>query len=262
MDLGLKDKVAFVMAGSKGLGKAVALELAKEGANVSIISRSRENLKKAQEEIKSITGKEVLTIEGDVTRKEDIEKSVEETVNKFGTIHILFANAGGPPAGGFFDVKPEDYLKAVELNLMSTIYAVYAVKDYMINQKWGRIIASTSISVKQPLDNLILSNVSRMGVVSFIKSVSNALAPYGITANVVAPGYTMTERIENLLNARIEKEGITFEEAQKSMITDIPMKRLGTVEEFASTVSFLASEKASYITGVVVPIDGGFIKGV
>ncbi len=203
-----------------------------------------------------------MAIEGDVIRKEDIEKAVKETVSKFGTIHILFANAGGPPAGGFFDVKPEDYLKAVELNLMSTIYAVYAVKDYMINQKWGRIIASTSISVKQPLDNLILSNVSRMGVVAFIKSVSNALAPFGITANVVAPGYTMTERIENLLKARVEKEGITFEEAQKSMITDIPMKRLGTVEEFASTVAFLASEKASYITGVVLPIDGGFIKGV
>jgi 3-oxoacyl-[acyl-carrier protein] reductase len=262
MDLGLKDKVAFVMAGSKGLGKAVALELAKEGANVSIISRSRENLKKAQEEIKSITGKEVLIVEGGVARKEDIEKAVKETVSKFGTIHILFANAGGPPAGGFFDVKPEDYLKAVELNLMSTIYAVYAVKDYMINQKWGRIIASTSISVKQPLDNLILSNVSRMGVVAFIKSISNALAPFGITANAVAPGYTMTERIENLLKARVEKEGISFEEAQKSMITDIPMKRLGTVEEFASTVAFLASEKASYITGIVVPIDGGFIKGV
>lgn len=262
MDLGLKDKVAFVMAGSKGLGKAVALELAKEGVNVAIMSRNSENLKKAQEEIKSITGKEVLTIVGDVTRKEDIERAVRETVERFGTIHILFANAGGPPAGGFFDVKPEDYLKAVELNLMSTIYAVYAVKDYMIKQKWGRIIASTSISVKQPLDNLILSNVSRMGVISFIKSVSIALAPFGITANAIAPGYTMTERIENLLKARVEKEGITFEEAQKSMITDIPMKRLGTTQEFASTVAFLASERASYITGVVLPIDGGFIKGL
>jgi 3-oxoacyl-[acyl-carrier protein] reductase len=262
MELGLKDKVAFVMAGSKGLGKAVALELAKEGAHVAIISRSEENLRKAADEIKSSTGREVLRIVGDVTRKEDIERAVKETAERFGTIHILFANAGGPPAGGFFDVKPEDYLKAVELNLMSTIYAVYAVKDYMINQKWGRIIASTSISVKQPLDNLILSNVSRMGVISFIKSISNALAPFGITANAVAPGYTMTERIENLLKARVEKEGITFEEAQKSMIADIPMKRLGTVEEFASTVLFLASEKASYITGVVIPVDGGFIKGL
>ena len=262
MDFGLKNKVAFVMAGSKGLGKAVALELAKEGANVAIISRNEENLKRAADEIKSSTGKEVLKIVGDVTRKEDIERAVKETAERFGTIHILFSNAGGPPAGGFFDVKPEDYLKAVELNLMSTIYAVYAVKDYMINQKWGRIIASTSISVKQPLDNLILSNVSRMGVISFIKSVSNSLAPFGITANAVAPGYTMTERIENLLKARVEKEGINFDEAQKSMITDIPMKRLGTAQEFASTVLFLASEKASYVTGTLLPIDGGFIKGL
>jgi 3-oxoacyl-[acyl-carrier protein] reductase len=145
---------------------------------------------------------------------------------------------------------------------MSTIYAVYGVKDLMVKQNWGRIIASTSISVKQPLDNLILSNVSRAGVVAFIKSVSNALAPFNITANVVAPGYTMTERVENLLKARVEKEGITFEEAQKAMVASIPMKRIGTVEEFASTVAFLASEKASYITGVVLPIDGGFIKGV
>jgi len=262
MDLGIKGKVAFVMAGSKGLGKGVAMKLAEEGCFVSIMSRDEANLQKAKEEIKNLTGVEVLTIAGDATKQEMVEMAIKKTVEKFGTIHILFANAGGPPSGGFFDVKPSDYLDAVHLNLMSTIYAVYGVKDYMIKERWGRIIASTSISVKQPLDNLILSNVSRAGVVSFIKTVSNALAPYGITANVVAPGYTMTERVENLLRARVEKEGISFEEAQNSMIANIPMKRIGTVEEFASTVAFLASEKASYITGVVIPIDGGFIKGV
>jgi len=262
MDLGLKGKVAFVMAGSKGLGKGVALKLAEEGALVSILSRSLDNLKKAQEEIKTHTGFEPLICVGDATKKDDVMRAIDETVSKFGTIHILFANAGGPPSGGFFDVKPEDYLDAVHLNLMSTIYAVYGVKDLMVKQNWGRIIASTSISVKQPLDNLILSIVSRAGVVAFIKSVSNALAPFNITANVVAPGYTMTERVENLLKTRVEKEGITFEEAQKAMVASIPMKRIGEVMEFASTVAFLASEKASYITGVVLPIDGGFIKGV
>jgi len=262
MELGLKGKVAFVMAGSKGLGKGVAMKFAEEGAFVSVVSRDENNLQKAKEEIKAKTHVDILTIKGDVTNKEDLQNAINKTVEKFGTIHILFANAGGPPSGGFFDVRADDYLNAIHLNLMSTIYAVYGVKDYMIKQKWGRIIASTSISVKQPLDNLILSNVSRVGVVTFIKSVSNALAPYGITANVVAPGYTMTERVENLLKARVEKEGISFEEAQKTMIANIPTGRVGTVDEFASTVAYLASEKASYITGVVLPIDGGFIKGV
>jgi Short-chain dehydrogenases of various substrate specificities len=136
------------------------------------MARSLDNLKKAQEEIKAHTGFEPLICVGDATKKDDVMKALDETVSKFGTIHILFANAGGPPSGGFFDVKEEDYLDAVHLNLMSTIYAVYGVKDLMVKQNWGRIIASTSISVKQPLDNLILSNVSRAGVVAFIKSVS------------------------------------------------------------------------------------------
>ena len=262
MELGLKDKVAFVMAGSKGLGKGVATKLAEEGAQVVITSRNIENLRQAQDEIKSITGREVLIMSMDATKKEDIEKAVDETVKKFGTIHILFANAGGPPPGTFFDVKPEDYLTAINLNLMSTIYAVYAVIPYMMKQKWGRIIASTSMTVKQPLDSLILSNVARIGVVSFIKSVSNVVAPYGITANCVAPAYTMTERIKHLVEAQVKKEGVSEEVAQKSMIKDIPMGRMGTVEEFASTVAFLASENASFITGILLPIDGGYVKGV
>lgn len=262
MELGLKDKVAFVMAGSKGLGKGVATKLAEEGAQVVITSRNIENLRQAQEEIKNITGREVLIIPMDATKKDDIQKAVDETIKKFGTIHILFANSGGPPPGTFFDVKPEDYLSAINLNLMSTIYAVYAVIPYMMKQKWGRIIASTSMTVKQPLDSLILSNVSRIGVVSFIKSVSNVVAPYGITANCVAPAYTMTERIKHLVEAQVKKEGVSEEVAQKSMIKDIPMGRMGTVEEFASTVAFLASENASFITGILLPIDGGYVKGV
>lgn len=262
MELGLKDKVAFVMAGSKGLGKGVATKLAEEGAQVVITSRNIENLRQAQEEIKNITGREVLIIPMDATKKDDIQKVVDETIKKFGTIHILFANSGGPPPGTFFDVKPEDYLSAINLNLMSTIYAVYAVIPYMMKQNWGRIIASTSMTVKQPLDSLILSNVSRIGVVSFIKSVSNVVAPYGITANCVAPAYTMTERIKHLVEAQVKKEGVSEEVAQKSMIKDIPMGRMGTVEEFASTVAFLASENASFITGILLPIDGGYVKGI
>jgi 3-oxoacyl-[acyl-carrier protein] reductase len=260
MEFGLKGKTAFVMAGSKGLGKAAALKLSEEGANIAIISRSMENLKKAQKDIKEKTGKSPFIIQGDVKNKKDVENAVKETVKKFSTVHILFANAGGPPAGGFFDFKPEDYEEAVKLNLMSTIYATYAVIPFMKENKWGRIIASVSISVKQPMDSLILSNVSRAGVITFIKSVSNAVAPFNITANSILTGYTMTDRVKNLLENAARKNGTSIEEASRNIIEKIPMGRIGTVEEYASLVAFLASEKASYITGISIPIDGGYIK--
>ncbi len=262
MDLELKSKTALIMAGSKGLGKAVAMKLSEEGANVSIVSRNIENLKKTQAEIMGKTGNEPIIISGDVKNQSDIEKAVNETVNKFGTIHILFTNAGGPPAGGFFDVKPNDYEEAVRLNLMSTIYAVYAVMPFMRKNKWGRIIASVSISIKQPLDNLILSNVSRAGISTFIKSVSNVVAPLNITANCILPGYTMTNRVKSLIKTAAEKNNVNIEEAEEKMTRSIPMGRIGTVEEFASLVAFIASSKASYITGTTIPVDGGFIKCV
>lgn len=262
MELGISDKVALVMGASKGLGKGVALNLAQEGAKVAILSREKSNIERAAKEIESKTQGIVLPIQCDVTKKESVDKAVKEVVDRFGTIHLLFANSGGPPSGGFFDFIPDDYLKAIHLNLMSTIYATYAVVPYMMKNEYGRIVASTSISVKQPLNNLILSNVSRAGVVTFIKSVSTALASYNITANVVAPGYTATERIEDLLEAIIEKEKISKEEALESFIKDIPLKRIAEISEFADVVTFLLSERASYVTGIVLPIDGGFIKGI
>lgn len=262
MDLGLSDKAAFVMAASKGLGKAVAMRLAQEGAKVAILSREKENVNKAAKEIEAKTQGVVYPIQCDVTKRESVEKAVNETAKRFGGIHLLFANAGGPPSGGFFDFTPDDYIKAVQLNLMSTIYAVYAVSSFMKENRFGRIVASCSVSVKQPLDNLILSNVSRAGVVTFIKSVSNVLAPYNITANVVAPGYTMTERVDQLIKVQMSKNGISKEEALRNFVKDIPMGRVATVDEFADVVAFLLSEKASYITGAVIPIDGGFIKGI
>jgi len=262
MDLGLKNKNAVVMAGSKGLGKGVALKLAEEGANVLIMSRNLDNLNKAKEEIESRTKREVAIFQGDVTKKDDVFYAVKTAAKKFGTVHILFTNAGGPPPGGFFDVKPDDYLSAVNLNLMSTIYGVYAAVPYMKKNKWGRIIASVSISVKQPLDNLILSNVSRAGIITFIKSVANAVAPLNITANAVLPGYTMTDRVKHLIENGANKKGTTFESEAEKIIKNIPMGRIGLVEEFSSVVAFLASEEASYITGAAIPIDGGFIKCV
>ncbi len=260
MKLDLEGKTAFIMAGSKGLGKSVALKFLEEGTNVAIISRNTENLERAREELKEKTGETPLIIQADVKNKEDIKKAVSETVKKFGTIHVLFTNAGGPPAGGFFDVKAEDYEDAVRLNLMSTIYAVYEVVPLMKENRWGRIIASVSMSVKQPMDNIILSNVSRAGIITFIKSVSNAVAPFNITANSVLPGYTMTDRVKNLVEGAAKKNNISYKEAIKKITQKIPIGRIGTVEEFASLVAFIASEKASYITGTAIPIDGGYIK--
>jgi len=173
----------------------------------------------------------------DATKKMISKKRIDETNQKvWYDSHSFCKFMEVHPPGTFFDVKPEDYLSAINLNLMSTIYAVYAVIPYMMKQKWGRIIASTSMTVKQPLDSLILSNVSRIGVVSFIKSVSNVVAPYGITANCVAPAYTMTERIKHLVEAQVKKEGVSEEVAQKSMIKDIPM---GEWEQLKSSPQLL-----------------------
>ena len=262
MELGLNGKIALVMAGSKGLGKAVALELSAEGANVAIISRNMENLKSAQKEIEGKTGKKVLIVQGDVTNRNDIKNAINKTVEKFGTVHILFANAGGPPSGGFFDVKAEDFEKAVKLNLMSTIYAVYETVPYMKKNKWGRIIASVSMSVKQPMDNLILSNVSRAGIITFIKSVSNAVAKFNITANSILPGYIMTDRVKNIIKAQSEKLNLSESKVLENITKNIPTGRIGTVKEYASLVAFIASENAAYINGAAIQIDGGYIKCV
>jgi len=201
MDLGIKDKVAFVTASSKGLGKAVASQLSKEGAKVVICARNKEHLARTRDEIIYRTGGVVKIIPADVTNNEQITKAINEIVQEFGTLDILVCNAGGPPAGMFEDFAIDDYRKALELNLLSTVTLCYEVIPHMKKQHWGRIINITSVSVKQPIDNLILSNTSRTGVIGFSKSLSNQVAKYGITVNAVCPGYTKTQRVENLAKA-------------------------------------------------------------
>ncbi|HHE40898.1 MAG TPA: SDR family NAD(P)-dependent oxidoreductase, partial [Candidatus Cloacimonetes bacterium] len=195
MYLGIKDKIAFVSASSKGLGKAVALQLAQEGAKVIICARDEDELIKAKADIEYRTGAEIMSLQLDVTIQEQINKAIDAIIKEFGTIDILVCNAGGPPAGMFEDFTPDDYREAVELNLMSTITLCYKVIPFMKRQQWGRIINITSVSVKQPIDNLILSNTSRSGVIGFSKSLSNQVAKDGITVNAVCPGYTMTQRV-------------------------------------------------------------------
>ncbi len=262
MDLGIKGRVALVAASSRGLGKAIAFQLSREGAKVVICARGKERLYQTRDEIASETGGEVRSFVADVTDKDQVKSIVEKTVNEFGTIDILVSNAGGPPAGLADDFAEEDYRKALELNLMSTVNLCYEVIPLMKKQRWGRIINMTSVSAKQPIKTLILSNTSRAGVLGFSKSISEQLAPYGITVNAICPGYTKTERIDELAQSFADSGKGSVEDFYKNIEESIPLGRFATPDEVASAAAFLASERAAYITGVSLQIDGGYIKGL
>lgn len=262
MDLGLKDKVALVAASSKGLGKAVALQLSREGAKVIVCARNKERLYKTRDEIASETGGEVRAYITDVREREQVGKMVKQIVDEFGTIEILVCNAGGPPSGMADDFSLEDYRGALELNLLSTVNLCYEAIPLMKKQGWGRIINMTSVSAKQPIHSLILSNTARAGVLGFSKSLSNQLAPFGITVNSICPGYTKTERVESLAKSYEESGKGTVDDFYSDIEKMIPVRRLGTPDEIAGAVAFLASERASYITGVALQIDGGYIKSL
>ncbi len=262
MDLGITNRVALVVAASKGLGKAIALQLSKEGAKVTVCARNKATLDKTRNEIAAETGGEIKAFVADVTDSNQAHKMVDEIVGEFGTIDILVCNAGGPPSGLVDDFTPEDYLNAVQLNLISTVYLCYEVMPLMKKQKWGRIINMTSVSAKQPIETLILSNTARAGVLGFSKSLSNQLAPYGITVNAVCPGYTRTERVKSLALSFQESGKGTVQDFYKNIEKDIPIGRLGKPEEIAQVVTFLASEGAGYITGVALQVDGGYIKAL
>ena len=262
MNLGLKDKIAVVGASSKGLGKAIAFGLAQEGAKVVICARNNEVLIQTAEEISNATESEVLAISTDVSQPEQVEELITETISHFGGIDILVNNAGGPKAGRFNDLSAEDYQHAVHLNLMSTINLCRAVVPTMRERGGGRIINLTSVSVKQPVDGLMLSNMARTGVIGFAKTLATELAPDKILVNNVCPGIIFTDRIKQLATVRAEEAGTTFDEALKKMTADIPLGRIGDPEEFANLVVFLASEKSSYITGATIQVDGGMVKSL
>ncbi len=262
MNLGLEGKVAMVAAASKGLGKAVAMGLAREGARVSICARQEDTLQAAASEIREATGADVLAVPTDVTQREDLEHWVERTVAELGPPLITVTNAGGPPPGNFFDLTEADWRAALDLTLMSAVHLAYKTVPYMREAGWGRVITMTSVSVKMPLDNLMLSNAIRMAVIGLTKSLSNELAGEGITVNSVLPGWTRTERVEQLLHALAQRDGISVEEAEARITRNIPAGRMGRPEEFADVVVFLASERASFVNGVSLQVDGGFYKAV
>jgi 3-oxoacyl-[acyl-carrier protein] reductase len=262
MDLGLKDKVAIVAASSRGLGKACALELAREGANVVVCAREAEHLAATAAEIQAASAVQVLSIPTDLTDAAQIEHLVDETMRRFGRIDVLVTNNGGPPAGAFDEFDDGAWLAAHQLTLMSAVRLIRAVLPTMRAQRWGRIINITSVSVKQPIDNLLLSNVYRPGVVGLAKTLSAQVAADGITVNNVAPGYTRTDRVLELSADRAAKEGKTVEDILDERAADFPIRRMGEPEELAALVAFLASERASYITGATIQVDGGYVRGL
>jgi len=262
MDLGLKGKVALISAASKGLGKAAAMELSKEGASVAIAARGEKTLQATADEIRDLTGGRVLPVRADVSLLAEVEALVSTVMAEFGHIDILVNNAGGPRPGQFTDMTDQDWLSAVDLNLMSAIRLTRLVLPGMREQRWGRIINITSVSVKQPLPTLILSNTARAGVVAMAKTLSGQVAAEGITVNNVCPGYALTDRVRNMASARAQAEGKSAQEIIATWESTIPARRLGKPEELAALIAFLASERAAYITGTTIQVDGGFVQSL
>lgn len=262
MDLQLDGKVAAVAAASQGLGFACALEIAREGARVGICSRSDANVRAAAERIAGETGADVFTHVADLSDPEAAAGFVDAVAGHFGGLQVLVTNAGGPPPGGYAEVDVEKLERGFHLTMLSTIAMMRAAIPRMQKQKWGRIVNILSITVKQPETNLLVSNTMRAGLVGYTKSVSHELARDNVLINNVAPGYTRTERLDELAASLAKKNRKSVEEVYAGWEEHVPMGRLGRPQELGRVVAFLASEAASYVTGVTIQVDGGFVKGL
>lgn len=262
MDLQLTGKVAAIAASSQGLGFAAARALAAEGARVGICSRSCDNIDKAAARLRADTGAEVLAWVGDLSNRDDAAGFVEAVAKHYGGLHVLVTNAGGPPPGGFDNVGREQLERAFHLTMESTVTMIETAVPYMRRGEWGRIVNILSITVKQPETNLLMSNTMRAGLVGYTKSVSQELAKENILINNVAPGYTATERLNELAEDLARKDKVSAKEIYARWHSKIPMGRLGKPEELGAVVTFLASEQASYVTGVTLQVDGGFVQGL
>jgi 3-oxoacyl-[acyl-carrier protein] reductase len=258
MELGLRGRVALVTAASKGMGKACALAFGAEGARVAMCARTESELKAAADEVRSSTRAEVLAVPTDVTRKQEVEALAQRVTSQWGGVDVLVANAGGPARGFFEEMSDEQWQQAFELSLLSVVRLVRAVLPGMQARKWGRVLTIQSVSVKQPLPDLLLSNAVRPGTHGMIKTLALRYAKDNITFNTVCPGRILTDRLLGGLNA----SGLSREQYIAQLGAEIPIGRVGTPEEFANVVVFLASERASYVTGTAIQVDGGLVRGL
>ncbi|MBI4634812.1 MAG: SDR family oxidoreductase [Candidatus Rokubacteria bacterium] len=258
MDLGLKGKAAIVTAASKGMGKACALGLAAEGARVAMCARTERDLGAAADEVRGKTGAEILAIPADVTRAQDVKALVASAAEAFGGVDILIANAGGPPRGSLEQMSDEQWQTAFELSLLSTVRLIREVLPWMRRRRWGRILTIQSVSVKQPVEGLLLSNAVRPGVAGLVKTLVPDVGRDNILINTLCPGRIMTDRF--LSGAK--QAGLPTEAYLAKTSAEVPLGRIGTPEEFANVAVFLASERASYVTGVALQVDGGLVRGI
>ncbi|MBI4419923.1 MAG: SDR family oxidoreductase [Gemmatimonadetes bacterium] len=262
MDLRIAGKVALVCGSSSGIGRAVAHTFAHEGCRVAMNGRDGERLSRAVEQLRKGAEADVEGFVADVSIPDQVERLVHEVRDRFGGVDILICNAGGPPAVQFLNAPPDSWKGSLELNLVSTINLCRAAVPHMRKRQWGRIICITSVAAKQPMAGLILSTTARAGVMGFAKSLADELASDGITVNVVCPGYVRTERVEDLARQRSRQTKRTTKEEMSAFVADVPVGRMGEPEEVAAAIAFLASQPASYITGVALQVDGGYIRSI
>ena len=257
MELNLSDKIALVTAASQGLGKAAAIELAKEGCNLIICSSNKRKIEESARDIEKISNNKVTAVTTDLRDSKQIDLLFNQINSEYGGVDIVVNNAGGPPISTFDSVSDEDWQKAFELTMMSALRVSRLALPHMKEQQWGRIINISSYSVKTPVTGLFISNSIRLGVLGWAKALSDEVAKNGITVNTVCPGSTRTERIEQLISNNAKKFGKSSKEAEEAIATSIPMGRIGEPEELAALITFLASEKSSYMTGLAIQVDGG-----
>lgn len=262
MELGLQGRVALVGASSRGLGRAVAEELGAEGADLVICARTEGPLEAARDALAGATGRRVVAVTADLSEAEGVKRVLEGAMEAFGRVDVLVTNNGGPPPGPFEEHDLDAWRRAVAQLLESAVGLIHGVIPGMKERAWGRIVNITSIAVKQPVDGLILSNSIRAAVTGMARTLANEVGAHGITVNNVMPGYTRTERLEELAESIAQERGVSHEEAFGTWTGEIPMGRIGEPSELAALVAFLCSERAGYLTGTSIPVDGGWIRGL
>lgn len=262
MDLGIEDRVAIVTGSSRGIGRAIARGLSMEGADVVICARNEESLKEAVDEISGESGRQVVAVRADLALEKDINGLVKRTIDLFGRVDILVNNTGGPPAGRFEEISSDEWQKSVESLLMSVQRICSLVIPHMRNNGWGRIINMTSIAAKQPLERMVLSNTIRAGILGLTKTLASEVARDNILVNSVCPGWTLTDRVDELASSKARDTGSLKEEIIRGWEEGIPLGRMARPEELADLVVYLSSERASYVTGTVIQVDGGATRSL